>query len=356
MLKTSLSLAFGLLLCGAKPAFAAPDAPPIRVVLRSCAEIHEAEVERIVSAELGSQAASDAELSSDPTWIVASCAGSRVLIEVGDVVSRKTLRRSFTLDRAPAKARARLIAIAASELVLASWAELALRPKLRVEPEGPAPSTERAEAARARASNVSRERPATGAELELHDADGELAPPPRQRWLDELPPERRRFRITALGSLRTFLNTEGSLLGGGVRLSDERLVLTCWSLDALYETGTFFPGGQEYQLDSWSLGGMLYLYARGRYVTGRAGAGLRAGLSVGTPQKPENPAAPSARVLTPWGWPMLALGLSLGRKPITFELSAEGSYVAVPLAPTAQGGVSLRGIWISGQVGLGLVL
>ncbi|MFZ5891551.1 MAG: hypothetical protein ACOY0T_10910 [Myxococcota bacterium] len=329
------------------------------MVLRGCGEIREAEVERIVAAELGSQSANEPE-PTDPTWILGSCQGSRVLLEVVDVVSRKTLRRNFDFGRASPKARARLIAIASSELVLASWAELALHPHLRVEPEGPAPLPERKQAASARASQPhEHETPLDIAAAEAWAGSEDLPPAPRQRWFDELPPERRRFRITALGSMRNFFTTDGALLGGGLRLSEERLVLTCWSLDALYETGAFELGGRDYRVDSWSLGGMLYVYGRGRFVTGRIGAGLRAGLSAATTTQssPEGlPPPPSTRVLTPWGWPMLAASASLGRPPIAFELAIESGYVAVPIAPSSQGGVSLRGVWFAAQVGLSLFL
>jgi len=345
-----LALAVGiLLLFGSQIASAAAAGPPIRVVLRSCGEIRESEVERIVRAELGSEQSAP-EQPSDPTWIVVSCMEHRVLIEVGDVVSRKTLRRNFDFGKASPTSRARLIAIASSELVLASWSELALRPKLRVEPEGAAPSREREQAARSRA-----EQGRSPPEGDWAPTDQLPAPAPPRVWLDVLPPERRQFRVTALGSVRGFFSTEGALLGGGLRIAEERLVLTSWALDALYETGKFWPSGREYDVDSWSLGGMLYLYARGPSITGRVGAGLRAGLTSASAHREMTP-SPSTRVLTPWGWPLLALGISLGPKPVTFELAGEAGYVAVPVGSTAQGGASLRGIWFGAQLGLSLVL
>lgn len=360
-MRKKLSLALVLAgISASSGALGAPHTPPIRVFLRACRDIRETEVERIVSAELGSEP-SQAEPASDPTWIVVSCDTNHVLIEVVDVVSRKTLRRNFDFGRASPKARARLIAIASSELVLAGWAELALNPHLRVEPEGPPPSAERKEAARTRASAVRPEAPPLTIEAAEQAAwndafinDDEITGP-RQRFFDELPPSQRRFRISALASAHGFFASEGVLLGGGLRLSEERLVRTCWSLDALYETGSFSLGGRDFTINSWSLGGILYLYARGRYVTGRIGAGLRAGLTTATTSE-LGPVEQTTRVLTPWGWPMLATSVSLGRPPLTFEMAGEGGYVAVPISPTSQGGVSMRGLWYGAQLGLSLHL
>jgi hypothetical protein len=328
--------------------------------LRGCGEIREKEVERIVAAELGSEPV-NAEQPSDPTWIVVACNGGHVLIEVVDVVSRKTLRRTFDFGRASPKARGRLIAIASSELVLAGWAELALYPRLRVEPEGAPPNPERREAA---ITSATATRPETG-QLTVEAAeravwnDGfatdEEVVAPRQRFFDELPPSLRRFRITPLASVRGFFTTEGLLFGGGLRLSEERLARTCWALDALYEGGSLTLGGRDYSVNSWSVGGMLYLYARGRHVTGRVGAGLRAGLSTASTSE-LGPIEQTTRVLTPWGWPMLAASVSLGAPPFSVELGGEGGYVAVPISPSSQGGVSMRGVWFGAELGFSLYL
>jgi hypothetical protein len=320
--------------------------------LRECGELRESEVERIISAELGSSATEDEP--QEPTWIVATCDNTRVLVEVGDTISRKTLRRSFDLGRAPAQARSRLVAIAASELVLASWAELAIRPRLRVEPEGPPPSAERAARARERATRVS-PAPPVGPEPGLEPAtvaeerDEPLLLAPRQRWLDELPPDRRRFRLTGMATVRAFLSQDATLWGAGARIGEERLVLTSWALDAMFERGTV----SGFEVQSWSVGGMLYLYGRARFLTGRIGAGLRVGLSASTAAAGKS-SPPPTRVLIPWGWPMLAAGVSIGRELVALELSAESGYVSFPVSSGANG-LSVGGLWVGVQLGLSIL-
>src|SRR6186713_3100482 len=110
-------------------AHASHETPPVRLLLRSCNDYREADVERMLAAELAGEnvtsfgTSSGAEPNRDPTWVVARCEESRVLLEVNDPLSRKTLKRSINLQSSAPNARPRVIAIAAAELVLASWAE-----------------------------------------------------------------------------------------------------------------------------------------------------------------------------------------------------------------------------------------
>jgi hypothetical protein len=316
--------------------------------LRGCDDLREAEVERVLAVEL--RADPQPAESSDPTWIVARCDDGRVIIEVSDPVSRKTLRRTFHLGTARAEARARLIGIAASELVLASWAELALRPRLRVEPEGPAPDAASAAAAvrRAREAPEQRERQPRDATLGSVSSPSELeaAGEREPRWRE---PDEQRLRVLALASTRAFVDHDGALFGGGVRIGDEPFVATSWALDALFESGSI-ESGRSLHVETWTLGGMVYVYGRTRWITARAGAGVRAGLAT-TALSADDPNR--SRLITPWGWPMLALSatLRLGKDAV-LELSGESSYVALPVV--AGGIEAVNGIWVSGQLGFGI--
>ncbi|HET9953559.1 MAG TPA: hypothetical protein VFQ61_03595, partial [Polyangiaceae bacterium] len=61
--------------------------PPARVLLRGCEGMQESEVERVLSAELGTQSNSppaSSSSSAEPTWIVVRCADGQITVEVND--------------------------------------------------------------------------------------------------------------------------------------------------------------------------------------------------------------------------------------------------------------------------------
>ena len=131
---------------------ASAEPPPVSLALERCPHLSTAEVERIFSAELGSPAT----IPGDPnvTEVTIVCEGDRVLVRVMDPLSRKTVQRSFDTKTFDKKATPRLVALAASELVLASWAELYSNPTPSVQPVGPAPSPKEASAVRQGASRA----------------------------------------------------------------------------------------------------------------------------------------------------------------------------------------------------------
>jgi hypothetical protein len=321
------------LLASARPAFAEP--PPVSLALEQCPHLSSSELERIFSAELGSPTA----IPGDPgiTEVTIVCEGVRVVIRVKDPLSRKTVQRSFDTTAFDEKATPRLIALAASELVLASWAELYSNPTPTVEPEGKPPSPTEANAIR----QALRERSFFAGEPE----DPQQRPDPEEA-------ENRVLRIVALGSVRTFPGEEttpsgddGTLWGGGMRLGEERFKLVAWSLDTLIERGTVIAhGGEELtvsEITSWTIGGSLLAYYSFKEVfTARLGVGLRAGLI-----------AQDSPTVAPWGWPLGVTSLTLRAKSLVMEFSGEGGYVAFP----ASGG-EVSGFWLSGQFGLGMVL
>jgi hypothetical protein len=339
---------FAWVIAAPKAARATPSAgPPVRLMLHDCPQISEVEVERVLAAELGSESAPNDD--ADPTFIVVTCAERRVLIEVTDVVSRKTLQRKFDLGRSTPRARPRLLAIAAAELVLASWAEIALRPRLRVEPEGPAPSASRARAAAARARTAASTPDVRDATMTADD-DPEVEAEARARrswWLTLQVPERRHFRVVPLVSTRSFIDHGGRLWGGGLRIGEEPLAYASWALDTLFESGTLENPSSSYKVDTWTLGALMYLHHRLGLVALRAGAGLRGGFVASRVASGE-----ATRSAIPWGWPMLALNVTVGDHA-QVELSAEASYVALPVTATTLG-VSVRGLWLALQLGIGI--
>ena len=314
------------LLGGARPAFA--ESPPVNVTLDGCPQLNPTEVERIFSAELGS---ADPGVS-DPsvTEVTITCEGTRVVVRVKDPLSRKIVQRSFDSSTFDAKATPRLIALAASELVLASWAELYSNPTPTVEPEGPKPSPEEAVAAR----KALRELSFFADEPDLPDDQ----PDPDAA-------EVRVLRVLGLFSVRGFPEDGSKLYGGGVRLGEERFRLVGWSLDTLVEQGKVIAHSGERSVTSdatsFTIGGaLLAYYSYKQVLTVRLGVGLRAGAVIA--DKPR---------VAPWGWPLGVSVLTLRAQSFVMDFSGEGGYVAFP----ASGG-EVSGFWLSGQVGMGMVL
>ncbi len=360
----------GVLLCllsSASVARAEAPLPPepvtlrVRALLRECSGVQEAEVQRVLSAELASDPAPG---GAAPTWVV-RCEGKRVTIAVSDPLSRKVVQRSFELDAASPRARGRLLGIASAELVLASWAELSVQPKLRVVPEGAEPDAavvaQAVERARAEPAEVSRARPTlllgTDPELARESRGPDGARVLHHDYESERLPSRTALRGTVFGSLRTFTNRRGVFKGGGVRFGKDLLPLHAWAIDAAAESGTLhFPGGNRVQVDSWTLGAMLYFVGDGRLLTWRAGVGLRGGLATSDAPPRSQRAAWRRSALALWGWPLgtLSSTLRLGER-VVVDLNGEFGYAAVPISP-GFGGASVRGPWLCLQFGAGFAL
>jgi hypothetical protein len=304
--------------------------PPVLLALDRCEELDQGEVRRIFAAELGVRPVNSS--GPDVTEATVTCEGPRVIIRVRDPLSRKALQRSFTLALADPRARARLVSIAATELVLASWSELETNPKLHVEPEGPKPPAEATRAAQA----IAEERRAS-------------YEPKSRRWYETETPDDRMLRVVALGSARRFFGYPGTLFGGGLRVGEERFRFMSWSADALFESGTLDTRESRYDVFTTTLGGWILLYGRAGPVTGRVGAGLRAGVagaSVG--------GASGTSSIAPWGWPLGASSVSFRlTSGLVLDLSGEAGYVLLPVPGAGQ--KSIEGGWFSGQIGLGVI-
>lgn len=324
------------LLLSARSAHANPDLP-YRLSLEACPELAEAEIRRIVSAELRARPSS--ETGPNVLEIDVTCDGPRVSIGVQDPLSRKAVQRAFNLGLAEPPARARLVAIAATELVLASWAELEVGAPLTVQPEGakPAPADERAArelaAARLRVGQRPYAKPTPVSTEPAYE-------PTVRHWYDLDSPNDRMLRVVTLGSARTFFTQPGLLWGGGIRIGEERFKLISWSADLMLEAGTVGAQGNHYDIVTATAGGALLLWGRLGPFTGRIGAGLRAGIAqVGG----------SASSVAPWGWPLGTSSISIRiDRYVAFEISGEGGYVVLP---GGTGQRDLRSGWFAGQLG-----
>jgi hypothetical protein len=334
--------------------------PPFLLGATGCGELDEREMRRLVAAELGAMQVE--QRGPGVTLVSVHCGGLRVVIRVDDPLSKKTVQRAFDTGPMDPRARARWIALAASELVLSSWVELETNPAPQVQPEGPAvpaPVRRAAQAAVRRltppaprepapASAASRVATRPGTESKASDE------PEARAETTEHPEHERSFRAVALGSVRTFFNDDGTLWGGGMRFSEERFRHMSWSADFLLEAGSIDTTKADYRVRSGSIGGWLMLYTRQRVVTARVGAGLRVGFAASLAENTSDDYEGSRQsgAVAPWGWPLAAASLSIDSGPIVAELAFESGYVVLPVG--GSGGPSVAGGWFSAQFGLGI--
>jgi hypothetical protein len=314
--------------------------PEVWLDVERCERLPAAEVRRLFAADLGAELA-DRD-APDGTTVLVSCEGNRVFLVVADHVSRKQVERVLDLHAVEPDAESRLVAIAASELVLASWAELAVNPNPRVLAEGGLPDEEARVAARARVDEGLSEAAATeGTEGERssptaggEDAAGEEEPQPM-------------LRIVGFASTRQILDTPGRLWGAGFRLGHDLPGVVAWSSDVLFESGKLGPRGVEI-FAAMGSGSVFYQYRVGP-VTGRLGAGLRFGLTTSSVGN-----TTGRSTIAPWGWPMLATSVTVRAfSSFVADVRAEGGYTVLPVA-SPEPGATLRGVWLGVQLGVGM--
>jgi hypothetical protein len=334
---------------------AAAGTPPVHLEVEHCDSLDEASIRRIFTADLGAPAA---EVAPEVTEVDISCEGDKVVVKVKDPLSRKTLKRSFDPKSFGNQGQSRLIAIAASELVLASWAELTENPTPTVPAEGEPVKAETLETARsivkARSAEHQRaEAPgANGVRLdnpyvpkkperdESLEGDGnDLAPIDRGPSVPSESETHPAFqRVMAVISLRSFANGAGTLYGGGARLGQDRYGVVSWAADALIENGQL----SSRNVTSATIGGSLAFYLHSGPVTLRLGGGLRGGVL----------GLANGAAIAPWGWPMAVTSMTVRGGPLVVEFGGEGGFVDLLL----QRSQTVHGIWGSGQLGFGLML
>jgi hypothetical protein len=274
------------------------------------------------------------------TRVDIACDGDKAAVTVRDPLSKKVSERSFDLARSDRRARARLVGLGASELVLATWAELESLPPPRAPAAGPdAPASDVAAA-----RDVARSRIVP---FLLRD---------RTQRSDErdVPPRRPAVRVLALGSRRSLFGKPGALWGGGGRVAQDRFTRIGWAADVLVEAGEIRDGDREYRITTGAVGGALFLHTTFSPVTFRGGAGIRSGV-VRTQVRDGG----GYSSLAPWGWPLLAASVTVVvASPLVLELAGETGYVNLPAnaGSLATSDAHLSGAWLGVSLGLGLAL
>jgi hypothetical protein len=121
--------------------------PPVVIEFEECEQPLEAEVRRIVGVELRATVIDAVGAREAATRVVATCRGSEVNLMLADAATAKHLERTLALSEAEPPARARLLALAVAELVVASGHEIQDGPEpteQALPPRQPPPSAARA--------------------------------------------------------------------------------------------------------------------------------------------------------------------------------------------------------------------
>lgn len=317
-------------------------APTLQLQINDCVGVSAEEVAQVVSLEL--RAIIAATRTAQTTQVGVSCKSRfteisvedpdtrqpiirevepRPLLDirVDDPITGKWLLRSVDLNRYPQAARSRLLALAISELVMASWVELLVNPNPKVPPaSGQAP----VEARQAVTQAV------------------RLAEPLRA--------------TTTFGPTFSFSNPR-VLWGGALRLSQARWEKLGWSLDVSYARGaTRSPAGTIFT-ETLSLAPMLFFHLRLGPVQLQLGPGLRYGAGRLTGEPADSSATQAGTLAGPWGGPAAFVTAAVNlSSALAIEVNAEAGYTLTPVRAFVAGEkiAALEGGWFGLRLGLSL--
>jgi hypothetical protein len=339
---------FATLLSGSAVADADAGHPRVRLTLDACIPLDPAEVRRRVALELGAVLAGPED--TETTRVGVSCKDAKVLLEVIDPISGKSLSRPVDLEVSPPAARSRLLALAIVELVTASWTELDSNPEPEVPPASNPPSPE----ARAAARQSAHDRNAQIAAARV-DASSSAEP-----TLSAVPSSAQN-RLTALVQARSFRSDAGaSSLGLGAKLTHRFTPVWGLGIDLLADHGSVsVPALGTISVDALSTGPFVFAAKNWGWFSLSGGAGLRLGAGRFSGNPSMNATAKSALV-SPWGGPLLEAAVYA--EPIhgfVLELGGEVGEAPFPAGAVSATAVSssvasLEGLWLGAHAGIGV--
>lgn len=293
--------------------WAAPSDPP-QVVLKldPCVPVARDEVRRWLALELGEQVITSGEGSPSSSQVQVSCEDSgRLALRIDDPLTGKAIWRSIDLSSQLSSQdvplRARFLAVAISELLYASFAELLLDQRTEnAKPQPPQPATLVKEWSGRVEDKLKQPLPPLGVEL------------------------------GAIGSILVQRDAPALLSGGGLRLLGDAPYHLGWDVDLQYLFAR--TDGALGSVRSDRIGGRLAIHGQVRvprlYI--RGGVGLRLGVIRHVGEPLESLGATASVQWGPWVTPVLLGSISVAISRLRLDLVLEGGYVAVPvLARTA---------------------
>jgi hypothetical protein len=320
---------------------------PVLIVVPRCVKAATADLQRIVSAELGIEVATHLEEDvtafqeatpgasrpsspDDPnvTRVTISCPGQWLRLEVLDPVSGKTLVRHLDLSSHDPSTRTRLLGLSAAELVAASWIELAARPDAR-------PHIVEAKAS------------ASARDAAVHAAQMALAPLSF-------------YRFEAVASAQRTGSADLLTLGGGVGASWIHNGWRVIGADVLVESGSEdVPLGSIRTLLASGSASMRIRQRLG-WLAVEGGLGARVGLAHMQGEAAEITPRPQATAATlPWWGPMIMLRVEASiAERVAFVIGVEAGRVIYAADGRAAGETAsaIENQWVGVTLGPALTL
>jgi len=297
---------------------------PVAVSLdvAACTGADPGEVRRLFELELGTSIA-PREGNAAGAAVSIDCDGDGIVLRVRDEVTDKQLERRIEIDPAR-RGRERLLALAATELLIASWVELETEGQRTREPTKP--------------------------------ADRELR---QQVRTITRPRVRREERWRATASLLGVVSREdhGVAPGAGARLTLDHASGFGGSIDLAGTTDTDTTSSLgDIDIDGVTASAAVHARWSWRQLVARAGVGMRGGAAVLTGQPASGTDARGGQVTGFVGGPFarLSLGAELA-SGLAFDVSVEPGYHVFPVRGLVDGdrAATLEGAWLRAQVAAG---
>lgn len=336
-------VALGTLLCTASPASCGGGpALQIQLTIDPCAEVDPLEVRRFLRIELDARILQSGDLvPPDAARAAVSCEEDRIRLDIDDPITGKALVRKLAQSSTATATRARLLALALAELLLASWAELSLDSPVAPLPAAAAPP------------------PRVDRAAEVLPVQARLAASEQVRRHTQSAPTSR-IALGLHGVLLSF-PAEGIavLLGGALRLAGDLRPRLHWQIDLGGSYGTSRAEAGVLSAAFFGAAAALhYQHLLGSFRL-RAGGGGRLGAAWlrGHPD-------PSRQVLGMELWgpvagPLLRLGAARDLpKRLAAALEIEVGYMPIAVRGTIDGGRALgvEGVWVGVSLGVSRAL
>jgi hypothetical protein len=319
-----------------------PESTPVRgpsatlevsVDTQACPSVSRAELQRIISLELDSRSVEPDRSGPHTTRVSVTCSDAEVRLAVVDPITGKQLFRAMAVRSLDPAVGARMVALAAAELVLTSWAELNL--------------------ARASATATS-----GGDSQALRQAALE-------RVRRQLPPTERHTYVLALGQAIGPFRGVGTSWGGGLRVGwswARALLERPWArmvpaadVDVVGTRTTAHTAEGDVSVNIWSvtLRGSLRLGTP--HVWAELGGGARAGLARLEGSPADASTTRGGTLAATWTGPIAYAGLGFRVWHLVLAPGVEAGYVLRTIDGVVDNGspVSLAGPFVAATVALG---